>query len=255
MNFYEKIVLKNFPEFKDLSEEKLRNYLALSKHSHLSLWMTFKFVDTPIPAVLALLLCIVNYLLLNFWFSNLICYAVPFLTIPLIFIALIIQVNIIYRYEVKKQNRDEIVVWLLEKIKNIWLLDGRVISVKDWLSMKKRARGVYVASRSEKCFGKCYYSTHLLAKTISNPNIKLLWICIDDVYDKLGHAVLAKDGYIYDTNQRKTYSIKEYFEIQNAELFKEYSFQDYINAKHFDNLDWDEFGKWCESRNALRTTH
>ena len=93
-----------------------------------------------------------------------------------------------------------------------------------------------------------------LAKTLHNPNIKILWIGLTDYSEKYGHAVLEKNGRIYDTNHRRTYKKKKYLKAQEAELFKEFPIAEYETASDFTMLGWIEFGNWCRKRGVTRNT-
>jgi len=87
---------------------------------------------------------------------------------------------------------------------------------------------------------------------LQNPNIKILWISITFHGKKYGHAVLEKNGRIYDTNRRRTYKKKKYFKAQEAKLFKEFPIEVYQRASNPTMLGWVEFGKWCQKHGVMR---
>ena len=64
--------------------------------------------------------------------------------------------------------------------------------------------------------------------------------------------MLEKNGYILDTNTRRSYRKKKYLEIVKAEIFYEYSREEYMQCKDPWELKWEEFGKWCEENNVQR---
>lgn len=140
----------------------------------------------------------------------------------------------------------------------MWLLDGRVISYKEWQTIKKDNEWTYRVLRSDECNHKCYDITYVLANILRNPDIKIVWLCIRDRENpelKWGHAVLQKNNCIYDTNFRRTYKRDKYLRAFDAEIFKEYSLEEYIiqNRKSpSDFLDWGEFENWCKTRGAIR---
>ena len=128
------------------------------------------------------------------------------------------------------------------------------ISLKDWLYIRKENKQFYEWFRSDFCNHKCYDTTFQLAKTLLNPNIKILWIGLTDYRERYGHAVLEKNGRIYDTNHRRTYKKSKYLKAQEAEVFKEFPIEVYQTASDFKQLGWDEFGKWCHEHGVIRNT-
>jgi hypothetical protein len=143
---------------------------------------------------------------------------------------------------------------------NLWLLNCQVISFKDWKTIKKRWKELYYFARSEACNHQCYTTTYEIANTLKNPEIKILWIAIQSIEEKCGHAVILRKGKIYDSNLRRTFNYDEYFKAFNVEIFKEYLLEDYLvkgklsRESSFEDLDWKSFGDWCEERNVARCT-
>ena len=143
--------------------------------------------------------------------------------------------------------------WFVEKLLNLFLLDTRVISFKDWKKIKKFNKKFYHDLRSNESYCYCYDYTFDLVSILKNPKVRLIWLCAVDVQGKkYGHAVIEKNGFIYDTNLRRTFSKDKYLKISLAEIYREYSLEEYQNLKAVHQLDWDDFGKWCMDRNAER---
>ena len=51
--------------------------------------------------------------------------------------------------------------------------------MRDWFCIKKTDKLFYKKLQSEELTGKCYYTTYLLANILKNPDITILWICIE----------------------------------------------------------------------------
>lgn len=256
MSFYERFILKGIRDFQNLTAEEKQKYLTLFKHKYLSVWLTCKFMKSIIPNTVGFVLLLIN-LALNIVVKGTISNIVFFTTMPIIIFIIIIEWVIIYKYKRKKQTVDEIGGWLVEKFQNLWLLNWHVISFKDWFIIKKKDRVLYEKARSEDCNHKCYFTSYALANTLENPDIRILWICIGPLDNKFGHAVIVRNDKVYDSNLRRTYGREEYLRAFNAEVFKEYSINEYLNKEnlhqsHFTFLDWEEFGEWCKERNAVR---
>lgn len=255
MKFLEQVILKLDPDFQLLStKEEKRNYLTIFGHKHISLWLTCNYIDFIIPFFVSMFICVINMALLLTVEAKAISYTVFYLTIPLPIVNTIIALIIRYKHERKKQDLTEIANWLWDKIQNLWLLNGRVISLKDWLYIRKKDKELYEWLRSDSCNHKCYDATLQLAKTLHNPNIKILWIGLTDFREKYGHAVLEKNGWIYDTNHRRTYKKEKYLKAQEAKVFKEIPIQVYQKVSDFNQLGWEDFGKWCQERSIIRNT-
>ena len=60
---------------------------------------------------------------------------------------------------------------ITSKFQNLWLLDGRVISYKEWQTIKKDNEWTYRVLRSDECNHKCYDITYVLANILRNPDI------------------------------------------------------------------------------------
>lgn len=64
-----------------------------------------------------------------------------------------------------------------------------------------------------------------------------------------GHAVVLKDNFIYDTNDRKHYDYDEYIKEKEALIYKTFSRDEYGKDSFFDDIR-QGFVKWCEENNA-----
>lgn len=256
MSLFERIILKDVQDFQNLTAEEKERDLTLFKHKYVALWITCLFMNSMIPSAISLVLCIIN-LAICIVCNGAIVSIVFFTTIPIVAFITAIDMIIMYKSKFKKKTGEEIGDWFIEKIQNLWLLNQKVISFKDWKIIKKRNKVLYDKARSEDCNHKCYFTSYGIANTLENPDIKVLWICIETLNHKCGHSVIVRNDQIYDSNLRRTYNREEYLKAFKAEVFKEYSIEEYMSKAnmqqtYFTFLDWEEFGEWCKVRNAVR---
>ena len=257
MNFYEKIILKDVRDFQNLTAEEKERTVIIFSHKIMALWVADLFMNTMIPIVISILLGIIN-MIMCIVFNKVIVSIIFFLTLPIMISILVIYIIVIYKLKHKKQTDKEIKEWLIQKIQNLWLLNYKVISFKDWKFIKKRHETLYERVRSEYCNQKCYFTSYALVNVLENPEFKILWIGAEYLDHRCGHSVITRKNKIYDSNLRRTYDREKYLKAFNAEVFKEYSIDEYLNKANlqksdFDFLDWEEFGKWCEARGVIRS--
>lgn len=257
MSFCERFILKDVQGFQNLTADEKQKDLTLFKHKYLAVWLTCFFMHSMIPNLLGFVICVVN-LVVNFFVDGAGVLILFCITMPIAIALLSIDTIIFYKYKRKKQTTEEVGDWFIEKFQNLWLLNWKVISFKDWKIIKKRYNKLYIKARSEVCNHKCYDTTYAIANTLQNPDIKILWICIESRGHKCGHAVISRNDEIYDSNLRRTFNREEYLKAFNAEIFKEYSLEEYSDKENlpqscFVYLDWEQFGEWCVEHNAVRS--
>lgn len=150
MSLFEKIFLKDVQSFQKFTAEEKKRVLKLFKHKYVAVWLAYILMHSVIPSVIFLALCVINLI---------ICDAYEGILIDLLFIITIITITVVtsiliiikYRSIIKGQTEKEIERWITDKIRNLWLLNGKVISFKDWKIIKKRCRDLYEKARSEEC--------------------------------------------------------------------------------------------------------
>lgn len=163
---------------------------------------------------------------------------------------------------------------IAEKIQNIWLLDGKVISRKMWRKIKKISPQSYKKLRSGELTGHCYITTWWMLNILQDKDLKLMWILNTEYgenYHKYGHAVIKKGNYIYCPNQRRTYNAEKYLEAFETKVFKEMALSEYKNRDNpkditlwFDEpkkvvvnrmmLDYfEEFKNFCKENGGSRS--
>lgn len=149
---------------------------------------------------------------------------------------------------------------VVDKIRNLCLINSKVISRKDWKAIKKHDKKSYKVLLSYLSHNKCYVSSFYIANVLKNKDVKIIWLTITFNGKTFGHSVLAKNNYIYDSNFRKTYLQEDYLKHCHSKVFREFSLEEYLTDDiqknsnpftHFSN-EWQEFKTFCESNDAIR---
>lgn len=256
MWFYKKVILKDMEWFQKYSAEQKEKDLILHKHQYLAWEFANLCLFSKVPYLIVFAILVVN-VIINTYVGGVLSCILSCITIPLAIGIILMDVIIMYRYERKKETLEQVWWYLSEKFQNIWLFNWHVLSFKDWKNIKKRCRKIYYVARSEACNHKCYDTTYAIANTLKNSEIKILWITVQSSEERYGHAVILRNGKIYDSNLRRTFNYDEYFMAFNVEIFKEYSFEDYISKENlsfkssFLCLEYKAFEKWCHEHNVV----
>lgn len=256
MKFFENKIFNNLNGFQELSAEEKRRYIALNGHFHFCQWLVGLIVRPcffHIVSLVDLVLCVINMIVI--WRENttvVFCVFLP--SFPLIaFLTFLVKCT----SDVWKMNKETFEKWYpeaIDKVQTVLFADYKVFDIWKRRQVKKIDKEFYKHLQNSECQGECYRCSFKLAYLLNNPKVKILWIAGTGCDDgkRYGHAVLEKNGYILDTNTRRSYKKKKYFETVQAEVFYEYSLEEYLQVESPWELKWDEFGKWCEERNVKR---
>ena len=259
MKFLEKTIFKNLGGFQELSTEEKQRYVTLFGHHHFSQWFAGLAVQPLVANALAittLILGVLNMAMILFVEERKIYMTVFFISFP--FMASFSY--ILHRMtKVCKMEEDKFKEWYQtskDKIQNLFFADYKVFTIGKRMYVKRIDKAFYKHLQTEECRGECYRCSFKLAYLLKDPKVKILWFAataFDDT-ERYGHAVLVKNGYILDTNTRKSYKKEKYLKAMKAEIFYEYSLEEYLQVDSPWELKWEEFGKWCEERKVQRNT-
>ena len=247
--FFEKVILKNDPSFQNLSKAKKRSYLKIMGHKHFAYWLAREFAYSNNLVAYYFIISLLD--ILFFFTAPKITFLVFFiLTFPIILFILIVKLNLIYIQGKENLSKYESALWLYDLFMNFGLLNHKVISKKNWKYLQKKDEDFYNFVRSDKCNHRCYETTYKLAKKLKSPDLKILWIAVETPIEKVGHAVIEKNGFLYDSNNRKTYSKKVYFKAFNVKLYKSFSLKEYSSRK-FLKAEFEIFSDWCRNQDIV----
>lgn len=259
MKFLEKTIFKNLGGFQELSTEEKQRYVTLFGHYHFSQWFVGLAIQPWIMitvSLITIILCVLNMAMILFVEERIIYMTVFFISFPFI----ILFTSMMYHIgKVWKMNEDKFKEWYQsskDKIQNLFFADYKVFTIRKRMYIKRIDKSFYKHLQTEECKGECYRCSFKLAYLLNDPKVKILWFAATafDDSERYGHAVLVKNGYILDTNTRKSYKKEKYLKALKAEIFYEYALEEYLQVDSPWELKWEEFGKWCEERNVQRNT-
>lgn len=258
LKFFERVVLDGLKEFQELNTEDKKRYITLYGHYHFSQWFAGLAVQPLVAntlAVTTMILAVLNMAMI-FVEERAIYMTVFFVSFP--FMASFTY--ILHRItKVLKMEENQIKEWFekaTDKIQNLFFKDFKIFSIWKRMYVRKVDKIFYDFLLRIGCRGKCYECSFKLAKMWKDSKVKILWIAASGIGcdHRYGHAVIERNGFILDTNTRKCYNKDAYLKAQQAEIFYEYSLEEYLQVDSPWELKWREFGKWCEERNVQRNT-
>jgi len=235
MFIYDRIILKNDSSYQKLSTQDKKDLLFIFRHCYFAYWFVQKL--SIILHILIMLLCILSLL----------CFNKTFMLITLI-IGVCLLPFLIFFKPISKSGE-----LITQKIRNIHLINSKVISLKDWKFIKKNFPDDYLFLCTEECNHECYDSTLAITNILKDKELTILWLSVKFLDKRVGHAIIKRGDYIYDSNLRKTYLAKDYLEAFHAITYKELSFEDYsaeFGTEHIHKL-FKEFTDWCTKNNCL----
>lgn len=240
------------------SFEKQR-YVTLFGHYHFSQWLVGLIVQPWLMhtvSLITIILCVLNMAMVLFVEERKIYITVFLISFPFI----MIFTNMIFRIDkIFKMDENKFKEWYQtskDKIQNLFFADYKIFTIWKRMYVKRIDKAFYKHLQTEECRGECYRCSFKLAYILNDSKVKILWFAATafDDEERYGHAVLVRNGYILDTNTRKSYKKEKYLKALKAEIFYEYSLDEYLIVETPWDLKWDEFGKWCEERNVQRNS-
>ena len=164
--------------------------------------------------------------------------------------------------ELKKRNKfnaigiktkDQIRLMHTEEfIRKIISQNGKALGKKEWKKIKDTDLGLYNDLLCDICNHCCYYYSLEIAKIIKDST--LMWCGIEDPLIKghiyCAHAVLIRNGYIYDSNMRQSEKYEDFAKLYKFKLYKKWEYAEY-SKNDFRESERIEFRKWCIENNVL----
>ena len=257
MKFFERFVLKEMKEFQDLDTEEKKRYIMLYGHYHFSQWLAGLAVQPWVMcavSTIVIILAVLDMAMILLVEDRTLYMTVFFISFPFMAIFTYMSCHIIKVYKMDEETFKEWYQDSKDKIQNLLFGDYRIFTIRNRMYVKRTDNTFYKSLQSEECCGECYRCSFKLALLLNDPKVKILWFAATGFGDtgRYGHAVIEKNGFILDTNTRKCYNKDQYLKAQKAEIFYEYSLEQYHSVETPWDLKWEEFGKWCEARNVQR---
>ena len=246
MRFWKRIIFDNLDGFQELSTEAKQRYITYMGHYHFSQWFV-RHVFLPWPISTAILIAFFNIAVILFAEEK-IYMTVFFISFP---IAILCICKI---WKMDKEKWQEWYKISTDRIQNLFFADYKIFTFWKRMYVKRIDKTFYKYLQTDECEGKCYKCSFKLANLLNDPRVTILWFAATSFEDSLryGHAVLVRNGYILDTNTRRSYKKDQYLKVLKAEIFYEYTLREYKSVMEPWNLKWKEFGIWCDDRGVRR---
>lgn len=254
MNLYKKVILKHVPEFQKLTEDEQRTSVKMHNHKYIAMWISALFATKYYPGLITLVLSAVTLVILNF--VNATAGNILFwITFPYNLFVCSMYFYWFRRVIIKKDTNQEYYERLFDLFTKPWLYNYKVITKKDWKKLKATNKTRYKAYRTEESNHHCYSVTYELARLISKPEVKIVWIFMESWCSKCGHAILIKGDYVYDSNMRRTYKKDEYYRYFKVQEFCEFDYTEWPTYADLKQSEaWQAFGIWCRQLGGKRDT-
>ncbi len=140
---------------------------------------------------------------------------------------------------------------MAELIQRFVSLHGKALGKKEWKKIKQHDIGLYNDLLSDECEHCCYFYSLEIALIIKDST--LIWGAIEepleDGHNYYAHAVILRNGYIYDSNMHMSEKYSDFCKLYNFKTYKQWKYNEY-SIKNFRDSQREEFRKWCQENNV-----
>lgn len=137
-------------------------------------------------------------------------------------------------------------------IRKIISMNGKALGKKEWKKIKQQDIYLYHDLLSDKCLHCCYFYSLEIAKIIKDSS--LIWGAVEEPFEDghnyYAHAVILRNGYIYDSNMRQSERYEDFIKLYKFKLYKSWNYDDYSQT-NFRETERKDFRKWCRENNVL----
>ena len=138
--------------------------------------------------------------------------------------------------------------WFIKKFVST---NGKALGKKEWKAIKEYDIGLYHDLLSDECDHCCYYYSLEIARVIKDSI--LLWGAVEDPFEDghnyYAHAVILRNGYIYDSNMHQSIKYEDFIKLYKFKLYKQWNYGEY-SRKDFRKSERAEFRRWCKENNV-----
>lgn len=131
---------------------------------------------------------------------------------------------------------------------------GNAVSKDDFKVIKKQKPRLYWEITSDYCGGKCYSYARDIALLFTDA--KLIYCAATNPFKEdqvFAHAILERNGEIYDTNRRMSYKIEDYEKIFKVQIYKKWTYDEFCRDDFQEEVR-DDFRRWCQE-NGVKSYH
>lgn len=137
-------------------------------------------------------------------------------------------------------------------IRKFITMNGKALGTKEWKAIKEYDIGLYNDLLSAKCNHFCYYYSLEIARIIKDSI--LIWGAVEEPFENghnyYAHAVILRNGYIYDSNMRQSEKYEDFIKLYNFKLYKQWNYYDDYSREDFRKTEREGFRKWCIENNV-----
>lgn len=138
-----------------------------------------------------------------------------------------------------------------EFIRKIVSKNGKALGRKEWKAIKRHDIGLYHDLLCDECDHCCYFYSLEIAKIIKDST--LIWGGVEEPFEEghkyYAHAVILRNGYIYDSNMRQSEKYEDFTKLYKFKLYKKWQYDEY-SRKDFRESERADFRKWCIEYNV-----
>lgn len=136
-------------------------------------------------------------------------------------------------------------------IKKFISTNGKALGRKEWKAIKQHDIGLYNDLLCDECHYCCYFYSLEIARIIRDST--LIWGAIEEPFEDghnyYAHAVILRNGYIYDSNMRQSERYEDFIKFYKFKLYKQWKYDEY-SREDFRETERAEFRKWCKENNV-----
>lgn len=233
-----KYIMIRHPDYKHIKNKELV-YEAFKWEE------TLPFIISECKILIYTLMYYISLMLLTERYKSL-----EIILIPLIFVPLIIFLR-----RCKKMRNpffpNKVEQFLERNIRRFFVTPkGKALNKEDFKAIKKQNPSLYWKMTSDYCGGKCYFYAREIALLF--PDSKLIYCAATNPFKEnhvFAHAIIERNGEIYDTNRRMSYKIEDYEKIFNTQFYKKWTYDEF-SKDNFQEYVRDDFIRWCKENNV-----
>lgn len=136
------------------------------------------------------------------------------------------------------------------KLKN-WIighcvLQKQFLTKEEWKKVKKKDRHLYDSLVSGYSIHKCH--TYALLLALQLDDAYLVYLSAKDPQDdndNYAHAVVMRNGAVFDTNFRRVFDVEDYYTLFNVKVYHIWNYHEYSEPNFKEKVSKD-FHNWCK---------
>lgn len=150
-----------------------------------------------------------------------------------------------------RTSAQERTILIQDYIRRFVSKNGKALGRKEWKIIKQENTCLYYNLLCDKCKHRCHFYSLEIAKIIKDST--LIWGAyeepLQDGHKYYAHAVILRNGYIYDTNMRQSEKYEDFMRLYQFKIYKQWKYNEYAR-EDFRESERKEFWSWCKENNV-----